>query len=260
MGKVFKNFERGWTQTPNEILNDKNLSLGAKGLWTYIASKPDGWEFSINGTVQQNTNGRDSIRTHVEELESFQLLIRKGQGRKEKGKFSGGDWELHDRVGFSDDGEPDNGKSVTSKTLLSKTLQDVFISKEILTYLVKNEAKIIPLIGKPNYKLLASHLSKKDGTVAEAKLAAKYMKHKKELQKKVTPSMLKALDKDVKIHGIEKVQECLQTAMEKGWISMFYDGKPRTKAQDRGESINRSNQITPESWAEHNKKIGAVNE
>ena len=32
---------------PNELLNNKDISLKAKGLFTYMQSKPSEWSFSI---------------------------------------------------------------------------------------------------------------------------------------------------------------------------------------------------------------------
>lgn len=35
----------GFTMVPNALIADKRVSLAAKALWAYIASKPEGWTF-----------------------------------------------------------------------------------------------------------------------------------------------------------------------------------------------------------------------
>jgi hypothetical protein len=40
-----KKYVRNYTQVPNDIINDKRLSLKAKGLYLFLVSKPDNWDF-----------------------------------------------------------------------------------------------------------------------------------------------------------------------------------------------------------------------
>ena len=75
--------------TPNSILCDKSLSLKAKGLWAYIQSKPEGWDFSAERISNQNRDGRDGIRAALRELEDSGLLQRTRHKDKE-GKW---DWD-----------------------------------------------------------------------------------------------------------------------------------------------------------------------
>lgn len=54
---------------PNDLLNDKTISLKAKGLFAYIQSKPDDWDFSSERIALDHTDGRDSVRSAIIELE-----------------------------------------------------------------------------------------------------------------------------------------------------------------------------------------------
>ena len=71
-----KRFNSGWSSTPNDLLNDKNISFKAKGLYAYINSKPDNWDFSIDRMADQTKEGRDSIRAGIKELEEAGWLQR----------------------------------------------------------------------------------------------------------------------------------------------------------------------------------------
>lgn len=62
---------------PNEILNNKNISLKAKGLFGYIQSKPDNWDFSSERIALDHLDGRDAIRSALIELEKLGYLTRK---------------------------------------------------------------------------------------------------------------------------------------------------------------------------------------
>lgn len=56
---------------PNSLLTHKEITLRAKGLYGYIQSKPDGWDFSSERIAYETKDGRDSIRAGLKELESF---------------------------------------------------------------------------------------------------------------------------------------------------------------------------------------------
>jgi hypothetical protein len=74
-----------YANTPNNLLNNKNLSLSAKGLYGYLQSKPDNWDFSIAGMASQCKEGEKAIRTAIKELEIEGWLIRynyQGEGGK----------------------------------------------------------------------------------------------------------------------------------------------------------------------------------
>lgn len=76
-GGEVKRMEVPFTQIANSVLNDKKLSLRAKGLFAYIYSKPYGWEFSSYRMSQESIEGRDAIRTAVAELMDAGYLSRK---------------------------------------------------------------------------------------------------------------------------------------------------------------------------------------
>ncbi len=80
--------------TPVTLLNDKDLSLTAKGLYGYLQSKPDEWDFSISGMASQCKEGEKAIRTAIKELETTGWLIRHNY-HGEKGKWAC-EYELQD--------------------------------------------------------------------------------------------------------------------------------------------------------------------
>jgi hypothetical protein len=68
-----------FTQVANEVLNDPSVSLKAKGLYAYLFSKPDGWDFSSKRIPCDHKDSIDSIQSGLRELEEQGFLIRKRQ-------------------------------------------------------------------------------------------------------------------------------------------------------------------------------------
>lgn len=71
-----KKHVRNFTQVGNDITNDKNLSLKAKGLFLFLLSKPDNWNFSARLIATQNKDAIASVNSGLQELEDFGLLNR----------------------------------------------------------------------------------------------------------------------------------------------------------------------------------------
>lgn len=87
-GEFINNTQQGFTIVINKIINYELLSLKAKGLYLFIASKPTGWNFNLNGIAAQNKESKDAIRTGIHELEKFGLLVR-SQLKSSDGKYGG---------------------------------------------------------------------------------------------------------------------------------------------------------------------------
>lgn len=65
-----------FTQVANAVLNDPNISFMAKGIYAYLYSKPDGWDFSEKRIANDAKNSRTSVRTGIQELEDAGYLQR----------------------------------------------------------------------------------------------------------------------------------------------------------------------------------------
>jgi hypothetical protein len=74
MGKLI--IKNRFATVPNDLVNSKYISLKAKGLFAYIQSKPDGWDFSAERIAQQLKEGLPSIMSTLKELEQFGYLKR----------------------------------------------------------------------------------------------------------------------------------------------------------------------------------------
>lgn len=72
----FKKLKHPYGYVANSIINDKNLTYTAKGVYLYILSKPDNWDFSQQRIAEDSTTSEYSVRKAIKELENNNLLER----------------------------------------------------------------------------------------------------------------------------------------------------------------------------------------
>ncbi|MDD4601484.1 hypothetical protein SDC9_04168 [bioreactor metagenome] len=66
-------------------LNDTRMSFKAKGILSYLLSKPNNWKPSIDELSKASKDSTDAVRTGLQELERFGYMVRKrlhGKGGK----------------------------------------------------------------------------------------------------------------------------------------------------------------------------------
>ena len=94
MREIIKKYNTSYTQVSNRLLCDKNLSLKAKGLYGYLFSKPDDWQFHINCMQEELQESEGQIRSIIKELTEKGYIIR--HQINENGKFGGVIYEFVD--------------------------------------------------------------------------------------------------------------------------------------------------------------------
>ena len=82
--RVEKN--KNYTTISNHHLQDRNLSLKAKGLLTLILSLPPDWDMTLRGLVSLSGDGVDSVRSGIQELEKAGYL-RRSRSRNNLGQL-----------------------------------------------------------------------------------------------------------------------------------------------------------------------------
>ena len=68
--------ETNFTMMSNVGLRDKRLSFKAKGLLAYMLSLPDDWVFYEEEITKHSTDGKQSVRTGLKELQQLGYLIK----------------------------------------------------------------------------------------------------------------------------------------------------------------------------------------
>jgi uncharacterized phage protein (TIGR02220 family) len=96
MGKLIKPNRVGFTVASNKVIRDKRLSWKARGIFIYLWSQPTDWEFYETEVGKHATDGRDSLRSGLKELEQLGYLKR-NRVRGENGQLAGSDWNIDDQ-------------------------------------------------------------------------------------------------------------------------------------------------------------------
>lgn len=78
----------------NNIVNDKRLSFGAKGVACYLLSKPIGWQFYLVDIQNHSNEGLYSVKGYIKELEDIGFLERI-KIKNSKGQFVGLDYQFN---------------------------------------------------------------------------------------------------------------------------------------------------------------------
>lgn len=89
------NKNANYTVMSNYHLQDKKLSLKAKGLLSYMLSLPDNWDYSLKGLTIGCRDGIDSVRTAVLELEE-RGYVRRQKVRNARGQIIDHDYQVYE--------------------------------------------------------------------------------------------------------------------------------------------------------------------
>lgn len=92
--KFNKHVDKHFTIIQNTVLEDTRLSWKAKGIFAYLWSKSDDWQYHSKEVATHSTDKIDSLRTGLNELkEAGYLKITQQKGKH--GLFSNQIWDLY---------------------------------------------------------------------------------------------------------------------------------------------------------------------
>lgn len=94
-------YKNNFMMVANAVFKDETLSLQAKGLFGYLWSLPEQWEFHLKEIVQHATNGRDATQKAIKELET-RGYIHKVLQKDAKGRFASTIWYFDDKPVIKD--------------------------------------------------------------------------------------------------------------------------------------------------------------
>lgn len=95
--------ESGYAIIDPFFLSDERLSWKAKGLLSYLLSKPSNWRVFTSDLVKRSKDGRDAVYSAIKELESCGYVERR-QTRDESQKITGMETVVYERPIIDDPG------------------------------------------------------------------------------------------------------------------------------------------------------------
>ena len=86
---------KGYTVMSNYIFTKDKLSLKAIGLFCYMVSRPDGWNFSERGLASQLKDGKASIASALKELKEKKYIKMEPYQKDKLGRMIGSAYYLY---------------------------------------------------------------------------------------------------------------------------------------------------------------------
>jgi len=129
MGVIRVERNANYTTMSNFHLQDKNLSLKAKGLMSFCLSLPDDWDYSVAGLVKYCKEGRDCVMATLAEMEAMGYLHRE-RIRNADGTLGSTDYVIYERPQKKATAEPVPDKPTSENpTLVSPMLEESALGK-----------------------------------------------------------------------------------------------------------------------------------
>lgn len=146
MVRIRKEYSKGFTTTSNTIIRDKRLTWKARGIFNYLWSMPDDWDFYAKEVAKHAKDGIHSLDSGLDELAKYGYLERT-RLRDKKGRFGAPVWVLHDDP--ADAQKPKCDFPILDNPILEKpildnrTLLNKYPTKDIPTNKKQKEREII---------------------------------------------------------------------------------------------------------------------
>ena len=97
MGNFINKLQCNFSTIPNALTNDKRLSMQARFVYVFMASKPSGWDFLIEVMSSEIGCNKKTLEKYVKELIKYGWLV-KGKQKNESGKFGAVEYTLMDNT------------------------------------------------------------------------------------------------------------------------------------------------------------------
>ncbi|PTJ07764.1 replication protein [Staphylococcus simulans] len=160
------------------FIHDSNISWKAKGILLYLLSRPDDWKIYETELKKHATDGRDSLKTGIKELEEAGYICRT-RIRDEKGHFKEYEYQVfklanqvgnshlgNSYLGDSHLGKPDTTNNNSTNNDFTNNDLNILSGnpthipyKEIIDYLNEKTGKRFSHKSKANQKLIRARFN-----------------------------------------------------------------------------------------------------
>lgn len=171
MSNIKRIKKRNFTAIDNVLVKDNRMSWKARGIFLYLWSMPDDWNFYVDEVAKHSVDGVKSLKKGLSELEKYGYLKREMK-RNESGHFSNMAWELSDTGIFTvstktgptekavnaQTGPTENGRLLIKNNTNKKETLNKEDTKEILS------SSHSTVSHSADYKTIVDYLNQKAGT------------------------------------------------------------------------------------------------
>ena len=96
MTKIIKDVKNHYVNIDQQLIRDESLSWKARGIFMYLWSQTDEWDFYAKEVAKHATDGLDALNSGLAELEQHGYLSRQRK-RDNEGRLKGSNWILHEK-------------------------------------------------------------------------------------------------------------------------------------------------------------------
>ena len=156
MVRLIKKDNGNYTNTNNQLVRDDNLTWKARGIFNYLWSQANEWQFYVKEIASHSKDGEKALQSGLQELEEHGYLKRVNRHSK-NGSFDGLDWILDDTGRLNRQAQNSvNGEMSTNQPKNRQNTPDVKSAQR-----EKRPAQNLPLRNNNNKKYQIKEISNK---------------------------------------------------------------------------------------------------
>lgn len=119
--RVSKN--RDFTVIANSVFKDRRLSAKAKGILVEMLSLPENWDYTLKGLTTLFSDGIDSIRQGIKELEENGYIVRERK-RDARGRLGGMEYVIYETPEKAVENSVENSAPEQSSPMIAEPTED----------------------------------------------------------------------------------------------------------------------------------------
>ena len=150
--RVSKN--RDFTVIANSVFKDRRLSAKAKGILVEMLSLPENWDYTLKGLTTLFSDGIDSIRQGIKELEENGYIVRERK-RDARGRLGGMEYVIYETHENAVENSVENSSPEQSAPMIAEPTED-FPAQEVS---IEDKAMLYKELNKSRTKESSTHLS-----------------------------------------------------------------------------------------------------
>lgn len=158
--RVSKN--RDFTVIANSVFKDRRLSAKAKGILVEMLSLPENWDYTLKGLTTLFSDGIDSIRQGIKELEENGYIVRERK-RDARGRLGGMEYVIYETPEKAVENIVENSSPEQSAPANAEPTEDIPAQDES----VEDKAMLYKELNKSRTKESITHLSNPYQSITE---------------------------------------------------------------------------------------------
>ena len=137
--RVSKN--RDFTVIANSVFKDRRLSAKAKGILVEMLSLPENWDYTLKGLTTLFSDGIDSIRQGIKELEENGYIVRERK-RDARGRLGGMEYVIYETPEKAvENSDPEQSSPANAEPTEDFPAQDESIEDKAMLYKELNKSR-----------------------------------------------------------------------------------------------------------------------